>query len=105
MWKTAAVREYLIRPAGRADWIAVPMDDMNRVLTPGGWNAEVVPGWADHRIRVSDIEVSFSGEDVGWHLSVEGEMDPAAADALIQTVADQLATYSGEPTRWICIQE
>lgn len=90
--------EYLIRPEGRANWIPVHVDDMQRVLTPSGWNAMTIAGWGYHRIRVADVEVGFSAEDVGCQVSVEGDLDATTAESLVAAVAGQLAEYSAEPT-------
>jgi hypothetical protein len=92
-------------PADDVGWIAVHADDVQRVLTPNGWDAAVIEGWGDHRVRIDNTEVSFSGEDAGWQVSVEGPMAAATADAVIETVAHQLAAYSREQTIWTCLQE
>ena len=97
------MREYLIRPEDRAEWIPVHVDDMTRVFTPAGWNAIAIAGCGENRFRIDDAEIYFSGEDVGWHVSVEGSVEPATADAIVDRVAKQLAEYSGGPTKWTCL--
>jgi hypothetical protein len=68
MWD---VIEFLIRTRNDHEWPAMPTDRMAQVLTPAGWDCVVVSGWADHRLRGGDTEISFSGEPVGWQVSIE----------------------------------
>src|SRR5438067_810538 len=85
-----SMREYLIKAAEGSGWIPVRKEALPAVLTPKGWGAEPVDGWGDYRVRVSGVEVSFAGEEPGWQVTVEGDLDPARADELVQTVASQI---------------
>jgi hypothetical protein len=43
--------------------------------------------------------VSFSGEELGWLVSVEGELEDA--DGFLRNVTRQAAEAIGEPWEWI----
>ena len=58
-----------------------------------------MPGWGDYRLRSDGAEVSFSGEDGGWCVMVEGDL--ADADAWIAQVTRQIAVAAGEECEWI----
>jgi hypothetical protein len=48
-------------------------------------------------------EVSFSGEEVGWQVSIVGPMDDAAADALITQITERVGGASGAACEWLQI--
>jgi hypothetical protein len=77
--------EYLIKNADGSGWPAVHKDALAAVLAPKGWESEEIAGWGDHRIRLGGAEISSSGEEVGWQVTVEGELPAAEENAIIQT--------------------
>ncbi len=97
------MREYLIRPVEGHDWIPVAADALAQVLTPAGWDVHVVPGLGSHRVSVDGVEVAFSDDQVGWQVSVEGQLSHDRADALVDTVARQLAAHAGVATTWVLL--
>lgn len=64
---------------------------------------QVVPGWGDHRLRCGDTEISFSGEPVGWQVSIEGPMPAEVAAQLAAVVAAQIEQEIHETIEWIQI--
>ena len=78
--------EFLIRRRDDHDWPAIPKGRMSQVLTPSGLDCAVASGWGDHRLRCADTEIWFSGEPVGWQVSIEGPMPADVATRLVATV-------------------
>ncbi len=62
-------------------------------------------GWGDHRIRVRDVDISFSAEDVGWQVFIEEDLLANIADDVVTVVARQIAAYSGLSTVWVLLSE
>jgi hypothetical protein len=56
-------------------------------------------GLGDFRLRCGRVDVSFSGEELGWLVSVEGELEDA--DGFLRNVTRQAAEAVGEPWEWI----
>jgi hypothetical protein len=52
-------------------------------------------------LRCGDADVSFSAEDVGWHVSIEGPMPADVATRLVAVVAAQVEREVGEPIQVI----
>ncbi|MBB2748738.1 hypothetical protein [Microbispora sp. NBRC 16548] len=98
-------RAYLIRPEDGPEWIPIHARDLARVLTPDGWEACLVDGWGDHRIRVRDVDVSFSAEDVGWQVSIEGDLPANVADDLVDVVTRQITAHAGLSAVWVLLSE
>ncbi|MBO2455969.1 hypothetical protein [Actinomadura violacea] len=99
------MREYLIQARTGDGWIAFHHDDLAQVLTPAGWECAPVDGWGDHRLRLGEVEIAFSGEPPGWQISFEGEFDSHIADAVIATVTHQLGEHSGREAAWFLINK
>jgi len=51
------------------------------------------------------MEFAISGEEVGWQIVVEGQIDAAMADAIIAQLTDQLRRESGQDSSWSVITE
>jgi hypothetical protein len=47
--------------------------------------------------------VEFAGEDVGWHIVVEGSMGADECDRMLAQVCQQIAAAAGEPCEWLQI--
>ena len=99
--KDAAVPEYVIRPADRVEWPAIPAAEVERVLTPAGYGTQRVPGDGDLRLLLGPCEMVFAGEEVGWPVWFEGDVTGHDTDALISLISDQVAAFKGEPMQWI----
>jgi hypothetical protein len=95
--------DYLIRPDDGHSYLGVATSDQKSVLTPQGWDCEPIAGWGDFRLRVSDAEVSFSLEEPGWQVTIEGPMNEMAADGLVAVIAQQIADATGIPTYWLAL--
>jgi hypothetical protein len=95
------VTDFLIRTQEIHGWPAVHRDRMTQVLVPDGFECDVVEGWGDLRLRCGRVDVSFSGEEAGWLVSVEGELEDA--DGFLTKVTRQVAQAVGEPCEWISL--
>ncbi len=95
--------EFLIRTGRDHGWPDLPSTELARVLNPAGWDCSTIPGSGEHRLRCGDAEVSFTGEDVGWHLVIDGQMEQATAQAFVATVAAQIELEVAEPIKWLQI--
>ncbi|MEV0810366.1 hypothetical protein [Micromonospora sp. NPDC050200] len=95
--------EFLIRTRDDHDWPAMPRGRMAQVLMPSDWDCAVVSGWGNHRLRCGDTEISFSGEPVGWEVSIEGPMPADVAARLVAAVAAQIGQEIHQPIEWIRI--
>ena len=85
--------EYLIKRADgedHGDW-PVHKDRYPDILRPNTTPPESVADWGDHRIKVADMEVSFSWEQVGFQVAFEGELDQETAARIVNEIADNLA--------------
>ncbi len=96
--------EFLIRTRGDGGWPAIHRDRMPQVLTPAGWDCAGVPGWGDYRLRCGDTEISFSGEPIGWEVSVEGPMPADVATKLVVAVAAQIEREVNQAVEWIQVE-
>ena len=70
-------------------WIAVKQDRLKAVLVPHRLGASVIEGWGEVRSAYADMEFAVSGEEVGWQIVAEGQMDAAMADNVVAQLADQ----------------
>src|SRR4051812_42438128 len=95
------VPDYLIRTAETHEWPAFHRSRNAEVLIPQGRQCEEIEGFGDFRMRCGDAEISFSGEEPGWHVVVEGPL--ADAEAVVEQVTRQVEQAAGEPCEWIPI--
>ncbi|WP_456788451.1 hypothetical protein [Cellulomonas sp. P5_C5] len=72
---------------------------MAEVLQAKGWASEPIDGEGDFRARAEGIEVSYSGEDIGWQVVVDGDMP--RAEVWMAQVTSQVAAATGEPCEWL----
>ena len=91
--------EYLIRTSGSHEWPAFHRDRRTEVLLPAGFDCLPVEGWGDFRMQCGQVEISFSGEDTGWLVTVEGDLPHA--DELIGKLTRRIAAAAGEPCEWL----
>jgi hypothetical protein len=93
------VNEYLIRTSGSHEWPAFHRDRHAEVLLPDGFGCLPVEGWGDFRMQCGQAELSFSGEDTGWQITVKGNLPNA--DELMTQLTRQIAAAVGEPCEWL----
>ncbi|MGB8860351.1 MAG: hypothetical protein WCC60_13880 [Ilumatobacteraceae bacterium] len=95
--------EYNIRTKENREWPRVHRDLLPSVLMPEGFGCAPADGWGDFRMTCSGSTITFSGEEIGWQVSVEGSMGERDADALIAAVTEQVEQASGEACEWLAI--
>ena len=91
------MHEYLIRADG--DDALLPNKDSLQALgvTAGqGWHE--CEGLGDFRIGRGDVELSFSCEEVGLQIAVEGATGREEADAIIERMSLRLTQSEGRQT-------
>ncbi|MBC9956183.1 hypothetical protein [Yimella sp. cx-51] len=93
--------DYLIRTQASHEWPAVHRERLTDVLVPTGYDCQVVDGWGDLHLRCGEAEVSFSGEEPGWLVTVEGDLPDA--DGFLARVTTQVTEAAGEPCEWLNI--
>ncbi|MFC8733768.1 hypothetical protein ACFT5B_15035 [Luteimicrobium sp. NPDC057192] len=93
------MREFLIRASADHGWPALPSDRMTEVLQPAGWDCEPIGGAGDFRVRAGGVEVSYSGEEIGWQVTFDADMP--RAEEWIERVTRQVAAATGEPCEWL----
>ena len=96
------MKEYLVRTSDAHDWPSFATDLAAVFVQPGSGCAPI-DGWGDFRMRRSAAEVSFSGEEVGWQVSIEGPMDDATVGALLAQITERVGEASGQACEWIQI--
>jgi hypothetical protein len=99
------MREYLIRGPEGSSWIPVRQERLAEVFIPQGLDAAPCEGWGEVRFAVAGTEVSVSGEEPGWQVAFEGDVDPALADRVVDQMTHQLTEDSGQHATWIVITE
>ena len=87
--------EFLIRRTD-GEWFDLPKSAYASTLRPRSVPSEVIPGWGDHRIRVSGVEVSFSFEDPGLHVTFEGDSPEAEAQRIVDEICRNLIEATGQ---------
>lgn len=97
--------ESLIRAANGSGWIPVEQARLHGVFIPREVGAAPCQGWSEVRFAVAGVEVSVSGEQVGWQIVFEGELDPVNADAFVEKISNQLSEESGQPVTWSILAE
>jgi len=60
-------REFLIKRTD-SEWFSLHQDRFNEVLRPHSIHSQPTEGWGDHRITISNGEISFSFEESGFHV-------------------------------------
>ena len=89
-------REFLIRRID-GEWFSLRRDDYGRALAPISVPSVPVEGYGDHRIRVLDVEVSFTYEDPGIQVSFHGgPIADSVAMKLVEEFLAQLELVTGE---------
>ncbi|MCL4266280.1 MAG: hypothetical protein KJ069_23945 [Anaerolineae bacterium] len=92
--------EYLIRPIDD-DWFNLAKSNFGRTLRPDSFEFSVIEGWGDHRIRINDVEVAFSYEDLGIQISFEGIANVVFADKVVGEILSNIEKTTGQSGRII----
>lgn len=95
--------EFLIRTAETHEWPAFHSDQLAAVFAAPGSGCVPIEGWGDFRVRWQDSEISFSGEEVGWQVTIEGSPGQEDAATLIDAMTRRVESATGEPCEWIQI--
>ena len=93
--------EYLIRPASHDGWLEIHVNSLADVLTPNGFDVQPSPGWGDLHLQGEGYEVSFSGEDAGWQVTLNGDLANLDTDELVAQVARQIEDFTHTATKWV----
>ena len=56
-------------------------------------------GWGDHRIEVGGVEISFSYEDPGIQVTIEGDLPEELANAIVGEVLANITRVTGQQGR------
>jgi hypothetical protein len=70
-------------------------------LKPDGFGCLPIEGRGEFRIQCGQAEISFSGEDIGWQVTVEGDL-PEANKLMVQ-LTRQITAAVGEPCEWLSL--
>jgi hypothetical protein len=89
--------EYLIRTLETHEWPPIHRDRLAEVLAPEGWPCQQIEGWGDLRLICDGTEIAFSGEEVGWQVTVDGPMATDDVDRVIAVVTSQVGREVGKP--------
>jgi hypothetical protein len=92
---------YLIRPASQDTRLTIPADTLAEVLTPSGCDARPGPGYGDLHLQGDGFEISFSNEDDGWHVIIEGDLANLDTDELAAQIGRQIAHSTQTATEWL----
>jgi hypothetical protein len=94
--------EYLIRRAD-GDWFDIPAPRAAEAYRPTSFASERVDGWGDWRIRCEGVEISFSYEDPGIQVCIEGELSEAVADQIADEIRQSIERVTGQKGRLVAL--
>ena len=92
--------EYLIRPASHDGWLVIPAAELADVLTPRGYGLQPGPGYGELHLSAASYEISFSGEDAGWQVIIDGDIADLETDEVIAQIARQVQDFTHTATEW-----
>jgi hypothetical protein len=94
--------EYLIRRAD-GEWFDLPASMSGEALRPISFASERVEGWGDWRIRTEGVDISFSYEDPGIQVCIEGELSKKLADQIADEIRQNIELVTGQKGRVIAL--
>lgn len=97
------MHEYLIRTVAAHQLPAFQRGHLAEVLLPAGFSCEQVDGRGDFRMRCAATEVTFSAEEPGWQVTVDGPMAESDREHLVTTITQQIGQAAEEPCEWLQI--
>ena len=92
------MREYLIRRVD-GEWFDLNVRQWPDVMRPNSMASKPVAGWGNHRIEVMGVEISFSDEDPGILMCIEGNLPDSMADQIIKEVLANIEKATGQRGR------
>jgi hypothetical protein len=103
-WADAAqpdseLTEFLIRRSDEGEWFDLKFGEMPTVFRQLSVPSEVIAGFGELRLKIGEVEVSFTFEDPGIQVGFHGKIDPVLARRLIDEMAGRLAQYTGQSAR------
>jgi hypothetical protein len=96
------MREYLIRRTD-GEWFDLPESSLSEILRPITVPSKPVPGWGNHRIDVEGVEISFSIEDPGIMIVIEGELPDTTCGRVVEEVLANIEKATGQRGRTVRI--
>ena len=95
--------EFLIR-RDDGQWFDFHHDQIPRMLRPSNFEFTAVDGWGTHRIRIGNIDISFSDEDPGFQVCFESEdVDRETAAKIVSAVAANITSVTGQSHRIVVL--
>jgi hypothetical protein len=94
--------EYLIRRTD-GEWFDLHATRFGEALRPISFASERVPGFGNWRIRIEGVEISFSYEDPGMQITIEGELPPAIADQIAEEIRQNIELVTGQKARVVAL--
>ena len=96
------MREYLIKCLD-GEWFNLQDMDLTVVWKPNSIASEKVSGLGDYGIRVSGCEISFSYEDPGIQVCIEGTLSNEKADMVVREIAENTTNATGQRSKIVLI--
>jgi len=93
-----AVIEYLIRRTD-GDWFDLHAKRLGEALRPSSFVSERVDGWGDWCIRCEGADISFSYEDPGIQMSIDGELPREIANQIAKEICQNIERVTGQQGR------
>lgn len=94
--------EYLIKPVDD-EWFDIPMPQAAKAYRPKSFASERIEGPGDWRIRCEGVDISFSYEDSGIQVSMEGDLGKATADQIADEIRQSIERVSKQKARLIAL--
>ena len=94
--------EYLIRRTD-GEWFDLHATRFGDALRPTSFASERIEGFGDWRIRTEGVEISFSYEDPGIQMSIEGELPPTIADQIANEIRQNIELVTGQKGRVVAL--
>src|SRR5688572_2788409 len=93
-----AMIEYLIRRTD-GEWFDLHATRFDEALRPSSFPSERVEGRGAWRIRCEGTDISFSYEDPGIQVSIEGHLPPDVADRIAEEIRQNVERVTGQKGR------
>ena len=93
--------EYLIRRTD-GEWFDL-QGQLEAALKPSSFPSRRIEGWGDWRIQTQGVEISFSYEDPGIQVCIEGELPPHVADQMAEEIRRNVERVTGQKGRVVAL--
>ena len=90
--------EYLIRRTD-GEWFDIPASRAAEAYRPTSFASQRIDGWGDWRIRCEGVEISFSYEDPGIQISIDGDLPKNVADQIADEVRQNIERVTAQRGR------